>query len=154
LSPANRPLAAVFVAATAAAAASPASGQGTAEGLQVFGISPGFVLLVLAGMVVIHVVCLGLGAAIAGLPAGLGRSIGVLLAAVGLSLPFGMVQQAGKANLSEETMAVVTTGLVLVAETLAIKWLYRATWSRAILAYLSAGTLTAVGISVLVLVAF
>ena len=140
-------------AALALLAAAPVAAQDL-EGLEIFGVSTGFLLLVMLGMIAIHVSCLHLGAAAAGLPGGVFRAAGVLVVAVFVAMPFGFVQRVAAKDLGEGGMAVLSSAIVLAAETAAIKWLYRAPWSRAALAYLVAGALTAAGVSVLILVAF
>jgi hypothetical protein len=128
--------------------------SGLESGLAVFGFSAGALLLVMVAMIVIHVVSVQVGALVAGLGGTTFRAAAVLGVTILVTVPIGLVLVLVAARHGEGAMAFASSTATLLAETIAIKWLYRATWARAALAYLTAGALTAAGISVLLLAVY
>lgn len=122
--------------------------------LALAGISIAVLVPIVTVVFFLHAFCVQVGARVAGLPGGPGRAYRAVLATMLLLVPAMLVAALAARQLGESGVAVLAGALFLVAETVAIKWLYDAPWSRALLVFLTAALLNNAAVSLALLLLF
>lgn len=127
---------------------------GTLDTLGIFGLSCGLLVGLSLALALWHVLSIALGARLAGLESPFGRAVLTLLAAIGLAIPLSLGLALLAPALGTKAQVIAGQMVSSAAELIAIKWIYKAPWARALLVVLLVAVSTTVGAALLLLAVF